>query len=168
MLSYPDFRAFENSYQLMAQVSGRAGRKGKQGIVMIQTYQPSHQILQNVVGNQYELLFNRQMEIRKQFRYPPYYRLILLKLKHRDKTLLDQAASELAIQLKKLFHNDVLGPEYPSVQRIKTLYIKHILIKFDRKYQSSKVKELLKENIHEFELITRFKTVMIHIDVDPQ
>ncbi|NOU45592.1 MAG: primosomal protein N' [Bacteroidales bacterium] len=168
MLSYPDFRAFENSFQLMSQVSGRAGRKGKQGIVMIQTYQPSHPILHDVVNYRYESLYNRQMEIRKQFKYPPFYRLILLRLKHRDKTLLDHAAYELAEQLKKLFKNDVLGPEYPSVQRIKTLYIKQILLKFDRKYQSSKVKELLGEQIHQFELITRYKSVMIHIDVDPQ
>jgi primosomal protein N' (replication factor Y) len=168
MLSYPDFRAFENSFQLMAQVSGRAGRKGKQGIVMIQTYQPSHPILQDVVGNRYESLYERQMEIRKQFKYPPFYRLILLKLKHRDKTLLDHASTELVSELKNLFQNDVLGPEYPSVSRIKSLYIKHILIKFDKKYQASKVKELVRNTIHQFELKPHYKSVMIHIDVDPQ
>ncbi len=168
MLSYPDFRAFERSFQLMAQVSGRAGRKGKQGIVMIQTYQPSHQILKDVVGNRYVDLFIRQLQTREQFRYPPFFRLILLKMRHRDRAILDQAAAVLANELKKLFNNNVLGPEYPSVSRIKTLYIKQILIKFDKKYNTAQVKDLLSKTIHQFELMPQYKSVSIQIDVDPQ
>jgi primosomal protein N' (replication factor Y) len=168
MLSYPDFRAFEQSFQLMAQVSGRAGRKGKQGVVMIQTYQPSHPILKDVVENRYEDLFYSQMENRMKFHYPPFYRLILLKLKHRDKHLVDQASLKLAEQLKAVFGDLVLGPEYPSVSRIKTLYIKQILIKFERNFHPPKVKDKVKEIIHNFERQTAFKSVTIQIDVDPQ
>lgn len=168
MLSYPDFRAHERSYQLMAQVSGRAGRKNKQGKVIIQTHQPGHQVLKDVIGNNYKELFERQMLIRKQYQYPPYYRLILVRLKHRDEHKLNVAASELALMLKEIFGKNMLGPEFPMVSRIRNLYIKHILLKFDRRGQTVELKQQLLKKLAIFSGNVDYKSVIVQIDVDPQ
>jgi primosomal protein N' (replication factor Y) len=168
MLSYPDFRAHERSYQLMAQVSGRAGRKNKQGKVIIQTHQPGHQILKDVIGNNYIELFERQMQIRRQYQYPPYYRLILIRLKHRDAHKLNVAASELALMLREVFGKNLLGPEFPMISRIRNLYIKHILLKFDRREQAIDLKDQLLKKLAIFSGNIDYKSVIVQIDVDPQ
>lgn len=168
MLSFPDFRAFERSFQLMAQVSGRAGRKGKQGKVLIQTFQPNHPVLMEVLQNQFVKLFEQQMQLRQKFHYPPFFRLILIRLKHRDATVLNRAASDFASQLKPLFGQNLLGPEYPLVSRIKNLYIKQILIKFERKYSPKQVKERIQSEIDLFKKQIDYKSVIIQLDVDPQ
>ncbi|MDP2236035.1 MAG: primosomal protein N' [Bacteroidales bacterium] len=168
MLSYPDFRAFERSYQLMAQVSGRAGRKHKRGKVIVQTYQPNHDLLKHVLKNSYEDLFEQQMKIRHQFRYPPFYRLIMIRLMHRESHALNIAAFDLAKMLKDDHKFDILGPEYPIVTRIKNLYIKQIIVKFSRSVSTKSVKDLLSEKISLFQSVQQNKSVRLQIDVDPQ
>ena len=167
MLSFPDFRAHERSFQLMAQVAGRAGRKGKQGQVIIQTYEPSHPVLQDVLHNDFKRLYEKQMTTRKQFGYPPFYRLVMIRLKHKDFRKLNPAATELASMLRPIFKQDLLGPEYPIVSRIKNLYIKQMLVKFNREYNAKQVKDLIISKIHDFQLLPEYKSVMVQIDVDP-
>ena len=167
MLSFPDFRAHERSFQLMAQVAGRAGRKGKQGKVIIQTYEPAHPVLQDVLRNDFRGLYEKQMIIRRQFGYPPFYRLILIRLKHKDYQKLNPAAAELALMLRPIFKQDLLGPEYPVVSRVKNLYIKQMMVKFRRDYNTQKIKELIAEQIHLFQQNSDYKSVQVQIDVDP-
>ena len=167
MLSFPDFRAYERSFQLMEQVSGRAGRKGEKGQVIIQTYQPTHPVIMNVVNHDYVRFFEEQMPIRRQFCYPPYYRLILIRLRHVDYEKLNKAAEYFAKHLRPVFKHNLLGPEYPVVSRIKNQYIKQILIKFDRNENSNKIKEIIKSELDSFKRNNDYKAVSISIDVDP-
>ena len=167
MLSFPDFRAHERSFQLMAQVAGRAGRKGKQGKVIIQTYEPAHPVLQDVLRNDFRGLYEKQMVIRRQFGYPPFYRLILIRLKHKDYQKLNPAAAELASMLRPIFKQDLLGPEYPVVSRVKNLYIKQMMVKFRRDFNTQKVKELIAQQIHLFQQNSDYKAVQVQLDVDP-
>ncbi|MEI7982400.1 MAG: primosomal protein N' [Bacteroidota bacterium] len=168
MLSYPDFRAPERGYQLMAQVSGRSGRKYKQGIVIIQTFNPSHPIIADVVNHDYMAMFNQQLFERNRFRYPPFTRLVLLKLKHKDPELLNKAAGELGKALRKTFGKRVLGPEFPVVARIMNYYIKHILLKIEREASPNVVKAKLSEVVDDFQKLASFRPVKILMDVDPQ
>ena len=167
MLSFPDFRAYERSFQLMEQVSGRAGRKGEKGKVIIQTYQPTHPVIMNVVNHDYVRFYKEQMPIRRHFCYPPYYRLIMIKLRHSDCVKLNNAAEFFAKRLRPIFKNNLLGPEYPVVSRVKNQYIKQILIKFDRNDNSMKIKDLIKNEIESFKRNNEYKAVSISIDVDP-
>ena len=167
MLSFPDFRAHERSFQLMSQVAGRAGRKGKQGKVVIQTYDPAHPVLQDVLRNDFRGLYEKQMVIRKQFGYPPFYRIVLIRLKHKDYQKLNPAAAELAAQLRAIFKQDLLGPEYPVVSRVKNLYIKQMLVKFRREHNAQQIKNLIAEQIRLFQQNVDYKSVQIQIDVDP-
>ncbi len=142
LLNYPDFRSYERSFQLIMQVSGRAGRKNKRGRVVVQTSQPNHPVIQDLIENDFIRLFNRQMAERKMFRYPPYYRLIKVVVKHQNRERLDLAAQHLAASLRTVFNRNVLGPEYPVVGRIQNWFQKEILIKLPRdgKLQESKAK----------------------------
>ena len=167
MLSFPDFRAHERSFQLMAQVSGRAGRKGKQGKVIIQTYEPNHPVLQDVLRNDFKGLYQKQMLTRRQFGYPPYYRIVLIRLKHKDYQKLNPAATELASLLRHIFKHDLLGPEYPMVSRIKNQYIKQMMVKFNREHNAQQVKELIMKQVHLFQQFPDYKSVIVQIDVDP-
>ena len=167
MLSFPDFRAHERSFQLMAQVAGRAGRKGKQGRVIIQTYEPSHPVLQDVLRNDFKGLYAKQMVTRRQFGYPPFYRIVMIRLKHKDFQKLNPAATELASMLRPIFKQDLLGPEYPIVSRIKNLYIKQMMVKFNREHNAQQVKELIMKQVHLFQLLPDYKSVIVQIDVDP-
>ncbi|HNQ61253.1 MAG TPA: primosomal protein N' [Bacteroidia bacterium] len=167
LLNFPDFRSFERSFQLMAQVSGRSGRKQKQGNVVIQTQQPDHWVITDVVKNDYLSFFNRDLEERRKFSYPPHSRLIEITLKHRDKDLLDDAAGVFAgIMIKKLGKR-VYGPHIPIVSRIKNLYLKLFLIKIERDESSTEAKRLVKEGISQFFLDKTYQRVILHIDVDP-
>ncbi len=167
MLSFPDFRAHERSFQLMAQVAGRAGRKGQQGQVIIQTYDPSHPVLQDVLHNDFKGLYEKQMATRRQFGYPPFYRLVMIRLKHKDYQKLNPAATELSSMLRPIFKQDLLGPEYPIVSRVKNFYIKQMLVKFNREHNAQHVKELIINKIHQFQLLPEYKSVIVQIDVDP-
>lgn len=166
MLSYPDFRSQERSFQLMAQVSGRAGRKGKRGKVIIQTYNPQHHIIQNVIDHDYLTMYKNEIQERAKYKYPPFFRLILLRLKHKDNQLLNTGARVLAEILREPFGKRVLGPEYPMVSRIKNQYIKTILIKLERTASLHQMKIELQKKIEEFEKIQEFKSVRVQVDVD--
>lgn len=167
MLNFPDFRAFERSFQLMAQVSGRAGRRTSQGKVIIQTYSPEHTIIRQVITNNYSEMLQHQLYERRQFKYPPYYRMIELTLKHKDAGLLGKAARKLFEILKNRFEGIVLGPEYPLVSRINNFYLKKILLKLEKNQSLVANKEVIKNCLNEFELQAEYRSVRIAIDVDP-
>lgn len=167
MLTFPDFRAYERSFQLMEQVSGRAGRKGEKGKVVIQTYQPQHPVILNVMSHDYVRLYEEQMPIRRQFNYPPYSRLVMIRLKDVDNLKLNKAADELAKIFRGTFKENLLGPEYPVVSRVKNLYIKQMIIKINKEWNSTKVKEFIRNTIEDFKHNTEFKSVKIQVDVDP-
>jgi len=168
MLSYPDFRAAERSFQLMAQVSGRSGRKNKQGKVIIQTYNPMHPVIGYVVKNDYVAMFRQQLAERYKYHYPPYVRLVLLRLKHKDPELLNKAAAELAKSLRLVFGKRILGPEFPMVARIMNYYIKHIMFKIERNVSAAAMKEKLAEELEKFQKESGFSQVKVLMDVDPQ
>ncbi len=168
MLSFPDFRAHERSFQLMAQVSGRSGRKYKQGKVIIQAWQPDHPIIRDVVNHDYRSMFDQQLTERQRFKYPPFYRLIIIRLKHKKANLLHEAAELFAIELRKKFGNRVLGPEYPLVGRVRNYYIKHIIIKSPRNENTKKVKEGIFNVFEGFRTRAGYKSVIVQFDVDPQ
>ena len=167
MLTFPDFRAYERSFQLMEQVSGRAGRKGDKGKVIIQTYQPQHPVILNVITHDYVRFYEEQMPIRRQFNYPPYSRLVMIRLKDVDSQKLNKAADELAKIFRQVFKENLLGPEYPVVSRVKNQYIKQMLIKINKDLNSAKVKEFINKTIEDFKHNNDFKSVKIQIDVDP-
>ena len=167
MLTFPDFRAYERSFQLMEQVSGRAGRKGDKGKVIIQTYQPQHPVILNVMSHDYVRFYEEQMPIRRQFNYPPYSRLVMVRLKDVDEQKLNKAADALAKIFRQVFRENLLGPEYPVVSRVKNQYIKQMLIKIHKDLNSTKVKEFINKTIEDFKHNTEFKSVKIQIDVDP-
>jgi len=167
LLGYPDFRAYERSFQLLAQVAGRAGRRADQGNVCIQTYDADNRIIKQVVNNDYIGMYNDEIEEREKFLYPPFTKMIFLSVKHKDAHVLDYAATTLANTLKGKFGKRVLGPEQPLVSRVRNLYIKQIIIKADKHTAIQKVKNALKETITEFNAVKEFKSVMIQIDVDP-
>ena len=168
MLSYPDFRAVERSFQLMAQVSGRSGRKYKQGKVIIQTNNPDQMVIRFVVKNDYQAMFRQQLVERQKFKYPPFTRLVLLRLKHKDPDLLNRAADELASSLRIIFGKRILGPEFPVVSRIMNYYIKHILFKIERGISSGSMKSRMVEEIGKFQQNPEYRPVKVIMDVDPQ
>ena len=167
MISFPDFRSFERSYQLMAQVSGRAGRKKKQGKVIIQTYNPTHAVIRQVTANDYLGMYNSQMAERHAYNYPPYFRLIRVTLKHRDAHHLNESASWLAAQLRETFGTRVLGPEFPPVSRIRNLYLKDFLIKIEKGASLPRLKFELSSILHEFRKQADHRQVIVAVDVDP-
>lgn len=167
LLNFPDFRSHERSYQLMAQVSGRAGRKHKQGKVIIQTSQPEHFIIQKVAGNDYEGMYNKQIEERREFKYPPFYRLIRITLKHKELKELDRIASECAKALRSRFGNRVLGPDYPAVSRIKLLYMKQLWLKLEREISVVAAKRQMQQMLDSVKSGDQNKMVQIVVDVDP-
>jgi primosomal protein N' (replication factor Y) (superfamily II helicase) len=167
LLSYPDFRAYERSYQLMAQVAGRSGRKNKQGKVLIQAFNPKHAIINFVIHNDYNGMYEQQSSEREKFHYPPYYRLIQLTLKHPHPNPLNDASSELARLLRGKFGKRVLGPEYPQVSRIRNLYLKNIMIKFETGVNLGKAKEDILSLIVKLHSNRSLSQVRIIIDVDP-
>ncbi len=168
MLNYPDFRAFERSYQMLSQVSGRAGRRAKQGKVIIQAYDTSHRIIGQVVKNDYEEMFDTEIVERRNFHYPPLYRLIQINVKHKDLPKLLLIASSLAKILRSQFGDRVLGPEAPIISRIRNYYIQTILLKVEREGVSvQKIKEALQQILVNFDSLPANKGVYMHIDVDP-
>ncbi len=167
MLGFPDFRAFERAYQLMAQVSGRAGRKRKRGKVIIQTRNPNHWIIQKVMSNDYEAMYHQELLERKNFNYPPFYRLIQLTVKHRDKNLSEDGARELVKLLQVELKGWVLGPEFPSIARIRNFYLMNALIKFDRNASPVKIKRYVNDCIGQLKQNKTFKSCIVKVDIDP-
>ncbi len=167
LLNYPDFRAFERSYQLMAQVSGRSGRKKKRGRVIIQTQQPNHWVIKDVVENNYERFYKRDLFERQKFHYPPHSRLIEITLKHRDQERILQASNHFASLLRLQLGNRVYGPHQPVISKIRNEFIRNILIRIERDASTSKVKEILREAIAQFYSEKENQRVQLHVDVDP-
>lgn len=167
LINYPNFRSFERAYQQMTQVSGRAGRHGDAGQVIIQTYNPGHQILQKVEDNDYEGLYHDQDNERRVFRYPPYYRLVEITLKHRDNEVVSAAADWFATELRGAFGQRVMGPEYPLVSRIRALYLKTITVRFERNEAIADAKKLMMQMADELVKQDGWARVAIHFDVDP-
>jgi len=168
LLKFPDYRANERSYQMLAQVSGRAGRRGKQGKVVIQTYDPGHRVIKQVIENDYEALYLTEMEERRNFKYPPFYRIINLDIKHKDPDLVNNQAIYLANELRKQFGDRVIGPEAPLISRIRNYYIKSIMLKFEKDSVSiNKAKATLRDVITQFQTTKLSKGSIVQADVDP-
>ncbi len=166
MLNYPDFRAHERAYQMMVQVSGRAGRSKKQGNVAIQTYNPYHQILQQVSVTDYTAMYKEQLQERWQYKYPPYYRLIKITLKHRDYNKVDLGINWLFKALYNSFGENVLGPTAPAIARIRNQYIKNLVIKIPPKQSLANTKNHLQKVKNTFEAVKGFRPIRFIIDVD--
>ena len=167
MLNFPDFRAHERAYQLMAQVSGRAGRKNKRGTVILQTSTTGHPIISQVIRNEYKEMYATQCDERKLFRYPPYFRIIQIVLRHRDPNVLTQASGKMAGDLRAVFGSRVLGPNVPAVSRVQNLYIKHILLKFEVEASAEKAKAILRQITDQVIAEPKFKALWVNLDVDP-
>lgn len=167
MMNYPDFRSYERAYQLMAQVSGRAGRKNKRGRVVLQTKSIDHPIIAQVIANDFEQMVAEQLAERQMFHYPPYYRMVYVYLKNRNETLLETMAQVMGEKLRTLFGNRVLGPDKPPVARIQTLFIKKIILKIEYNAPMSRARELLLRVQREMLEDERFKSLIIYYDVDP-
>lgn len=167
MLNFPDFRAHERAFQLMAQVSGRAGRDQKRGKVIIQTWNPQNIIIQQVVAHDFESMYHTQILERQRFHYPPYFRLIRVTALHGDPNLLNRAAEELGQRLRKYFPKKVLGPEYPTVSRIRNQFIKNLMVKLERDARLGESKEKLREIVELFHAEPEYKRVRVILDVDP-
>ena len=168
MLHFPDFRAFERSFQLMEQVSGRAGRRTRRGKVIIQTADPSHLILRQVLKHDYQTMCDAQLEERSLFGYPPFTRIIRVVIRHRDQDELNISSARLAGDLRRQLGRHVLGPEFPLVMQVQRWYIKMIMIKIDGSLSPSRVKEVIRRAIDTEMKTARQGSLRIHADVDPQ
>ena len=167
MLNFPDFRSFERAYQMLTQVAGRAGRSGKRGKVILQTYNPDHWVMTKVMANDYMGLVQQELIERKNYRYPPFVRLVRLTLKHTDVQRLEAAAEVLAARLAQRFMARVIGPETPMISRINDLHHRVLLLKFERELRPDAYKELLQADLDAFQADERFKRIRLIVDVDP-
>jgi primosomal protein N' (replication factor Y) (superfamily II helicase) len=167
MLYQPDFRAFERAYQLMVQVAGRAGRKDIRGTVMIQTYNPLHNIIRQVTDNDYEGMYREQLYERHNFKYPPYYRIVRIILKHKDYEKLKDASAWLYNVLSQNLNVPVLGPEEPAISRIRNEYIRAIMIKIPLGQALGKTKQSIQKMLDSLDAIPQYRAVKITVNVDP-
>ncbi len=168
MLNFPDFRAHERSYHMMVQVSGRSGRSKKQGNVAIQTFNPYHQILQQVSTTSYAEMYKEQLQERWQYHYPPYYRLIKITLKHKDFTKVESGIDWLARALQNMYKENVLGPTAPVVSRVRNQYIKNITIKIPPKQSLAETKQQIQRIKDTFQSVKDFRPIRFITDVDSQ
>ena len=167
LLHYPDFRAYEKSFQLLTQVSGRSGRKNDRGKVIIQTFDPYHWVIKRVMEYDFKALYKQELADRKHFNYPPFYKLIKLVLLHKKSDHLHKGASQLALQLKKHLGSRVLGPEFTIIPRINNYYQQQILLKLENSLSISKVKEFVQNTISGWTQENYNKSIRVKIDVDP-
>ncbi len=167
IINYPSFRSYEHAFQQMTQVSGRAGRHGAGGKVILQTYNPHHQVIENVMKADYMALYEEQIQERRIFLYPPYYRLIEITLKHRDPEVLNGAADWMAQQLRGVFAARVMGPEYPLVSRIRGLYLKTVTLRFEKNEAISDAKRVILQIGDDLTKQEGWSGVSIIYDVDP-
>lgn len=167
MLNYPDFRSYERAFQLMAQVAGRAGRRNKQGLVVLQTKSPDLPLIHQVMSNDYFRMYSEQLEERELFKYPPFYRLVYVYLKHRKEDVLDQATELMASCLRKGLGERILGPDKPPVSRIQTLFIKKIVVKIELDASLAKVRAYLQQVQRFLTEDERFRSLLVYYDVDP-
>ena len=167
MLNQPDFRAYEHAFMMMSQVSGRAGRKGRRGLVILQTKNPEHPVIRQVVSNDYQAFFRLLMEERRQFHYPPYYRLIYVYLKHRHDSLVESAAQELGSRLRQWFSSRVIGPDKPAVAKVKSLAIRKLVLKLEPGLNMADVRKYLSLAQQQMHQDKRYNSLQIYFDVDP-
>lgn len=167
MLNYPDFRAYEHAFTMMAQVSGRAGRKGKQGLVILQTRNPELPVIQQVVNNSYTAFYKSQLEERTAFHYPPFFHLIYIYIKHRNNDIVESASMELGSRIREIFVNRVLGPDKPTVARVKTLHIRKIMLKLENGIDYKLAKQYLRSIRDTMMKEKRYGALTIYFDVDP-
>ncbi|MBI9042257.1 primosomal protein N' [Lutibacter sp.] len=166
MLNFPDFRAHERSFQLMVQVSGRAGRDQKRGKVAIQTYNPYHKILQQVSTNSYDEMFKEQLEERWQYHYPPFYRIIKITLRHKNFNNVEEGANWLGKSFSSNLKEQVLGPTTPAISKIRNYYIRQIIIKIPPKQSIGGTKNKISRIINAFQAVKEFRSIKLTIDVD--
>ena len=167
MLNYPDFRAYEHAFMMMAQVSGRAGRKGKRGLVILQTKSPDLPLIGQVVRNDYTAFYRSLIAERQQFRYPPYYRLVYVYLKHRQDAVVEAAGVEMGMRLRQWFSGRVLGPDKPGISKVKSLSIRKIVLKFEPALNMAEVRKYLALAQQQMLQDKRYASLQIYYDVDP-
>ena len=167
MLNQPDFRAYEHAYMMMSQVSGRAGRKNKRGLVILQTKQPKLPVIDYVVRGDYGALYKDLIAERQAFRYPPYHHLIYVFLKHRQETTVHTAAIELGSRLRQWFGGRVLGPDKPSVAKVKQQNIRKLVLKLELGIDMKRVREYLLMAQSQMLADKRYSSLQIYYDVDP-
>lgn len=168
MLNYPDFRAYERAYQLMAQVSGRAGRKGGQGLVVLQTGHVDYPIIKNVMNNDFEAMVHDQLAERQVCHFPPFYRLVYIYLKHHQQRLTESMTAQMTAQLIKVFgEGRVNGPMQPAVARVHSLHIGMIMVKIEATASFAQARKLLLQVEQLMRQDTRFKSLQVYYDVDP-
>lgn len=168
LLNFPDFRAHERAFQLMSQVAGRAGRKGKQGIVILQTRTPDDPIIEQVIDNNYSGMYNQQIIERKLFHYPPFHHIIYVYLKHHDEHALDHSAQIIAGWLRHSFGNRILGPDKPPIGRIQSLYIRRIVLKIETHASMQQAANILQQIKQSITADKSFGSLLMYFDVDPQ
>jgi primosomal protein N' (replication factor Y) len=166
LLNFPDYRAHERSFQLLTQVSGRAGRTKKRGKVIIQTYNPYHQILKQVTTGEYEAMFLEQVYEREQFKYPPANRIIKITFKHKNYNVLNEASDWFSSALRTNYGGTVLGPEYPPVARIRNQYLKHVLVKIAKGESVARTKQNIRRIEKSFNAISMYRSVRVIYNVD--
>jgi primosomal protein N' (replication factor Y) len=167
MLNYPDFRAYEHAFMMMAQVSGRAGRKGKRGLVILQTKQPDLPLIHQVVRNDYVSFYNGQVLERREFHYPPFYRLINIYLRHKDNDLVETAANVLGNRLRQWFGIRLLGPDRPSIAKVKQQNIRKLVLKLENGIDIKKVREYLLLAQSQLLADRRYTSIQMYFDADP-
>ncbi len=167
MMNVPDFRAYEQAFMMMMQVAGRAGRKNKRGRVLLQTKNPEHPVIGQLVRGDMEGFFRDLLEERAAYRYPPFTRLIYVYLKHRDEQVVNTAAIELGSRLRQLFGTRVLGPDKPAVARVKTLHIRKIVLKLELTLNGQQVRQALQQVQQQLMQDKRYATLQLYYDVDP-
>jgi primosomal protein N' (replication factor Y) len=166
MLYHPDFRAFERSFQMMTQVSGRSGRSEKQGKVIIQTYSPLHNTIQQVTKNDYVGMYNEQLHDRQIYKYPPYFKLVKLTLKHRDFDKLKQGGMWLYQVMQQNLPMPVLGPEEPPISRIRNEYIRTIMVKIPMNISVGNTKKTIQKMLNSFEAVPSYRSIRVILNVD--
>lgn len=167
LINFPDFRASERAFNMLEQVAGRAGRRNKRGLVIVQTSQPAHPILSYLQTHNYEGFYEHELEERRRYGYPPFTRVINIYLKHRDEDLLIKAAAGYAETLRHLFGNRILGPDEPHIARIQSLYIRKIMLKVEIQASMSKVKAILR-SVYEAQMADKsLRSLVVYYDVDP-
>lgn len=167
MMNYPDFRAHERAYHLMAQVSGRAGRRKKRGTVILQTSDSDHPLIQSVIRNDYEEMYRTQMEERQLFRYPPFFRLIEINIKHKHESVVKELAQHYASLLRNNLGLRVLGPDKPVVGRIQALHLRKIILKVETTASLKALYNVLEDCHQKMQAIPSFKYAIVQYNVDP-
>ena len=167
MLNFADFRAFERSYQLMAQVAGRSGRKKKRGKVIVQSRDPHHIIIRDVIDNNYENMYKNELLDRRNFNYPPFHRLIKFTLRYKEINALNEAAEYFSAMLKSKFGARVLGPEFPAVARVRNQFNKNVLLKVEKEASIKTAKQAIRLMLAEMATHKDFKKIRVIVDVDP-